>query len=130
MVMKDNSALPDGNNVYGYLRAHDGMQPVLRAVRQLVGENQAYVRVSGFDGAETLRFSTSRCDFESTPLDERDAHLLNGGVAGSVGEVAGFVAALSRQLSDAGIEHQFEIYDENGDLAQMIPTLGEPSSKE
>ena len=120
MVDVADDLLPDGNNVYGTVVAPDGMQPVLESVQRLVGKDNAYIYVSGYNGASTLHFSTQRCDFESTPLDDGSQHLLNGGVAGSVEAVIEFVKELSLHLSDAQIKHSFEVYDESEDLAFEI----------
>jgi hypothetical protein len=114
-------SVPDGNNVYGSVVAPNGMQPVLEVVQRLVGKDNAHIYVSGYNGASTLHFSTQRCDFESTPLDDGSRHLLNGGVAGSAKAVIGFVKELSHHLSDAQIEHSFEVYDESDDLVFEIP---------
>ena len=120
MVNIDGDSLPDGNNVYGSVIALNGMQHVLESVQRLVGKDNAYIYVSGYNGASTLHFSTQRCDFESTPLDDGGQHLLNGGVAGSVEDVIGFVRELSHHLSDAQIEHSFEVYDESENLVFEI----------
>lgn len=121
MNQLERDSLPDGNNVYGHVVAPKGMQPVLNAVQRFVGKDRAYIYVSGYNGASTLHISTDECDFESTPLDDGFRHLLNGGVAGSVDEVTEFVEKLSKHLSDAQIEHGFEVYDESRNLAAEIP---------
>jgi len=115
-MKKNNELLPCGNRVYGSFAAPDGMQPVLETVQNMIGNENAYIYVSGYNGASTLHFSNQKCDFESTPLDEGIQHLLNGGVAGSVLEVIEFVKELSHHLSDARIEHSFEVYDESEEL--------------
>src|SRR4051812_31600854 len=101
--------MSDFDNVYGHFVAPQGLDPVLRAVRRLVGEGQASVYTSQFDGAQTLRFSTDAVDFESTPHDGGTRHLLNGGVDGTLPEVANFVRTMSELLTEAGIEHRFEV---------------------
>jgi hypothetical protein len=115
-----DSSLPDGNNVYGIIVSASGLRPVLNAVQRFVGNDNAYIYVSGYNGVSTLYCSTEKCDFESTPLDDRFQYLLNGSVAGSVEDVTGFVKELSRCLSDAKIKHSFEIYDESENLAFEI----------
>ena len=113
--------MPEGNNVYGHVVAPHGLHPILQAVRQLVGENRASIYKSQFNRSETLHFSTDAVDFESTPLEDGRRHLINGGVGGDSNDVVAFVRAMSRLLTEAGVEHSFEIYDYNHNLVQTIP---------
>lgn len=113
--------IPDFNNVYGHIVVSNGLQPVLRVVNGLVGEGRAYIKKSQFNGAETLRIGTDNVNFESTPLEDAGRHLLSGGVGGSLEEVVEFVRALSRSLAQDGIEHRFEVYDDDQNLVQMLP---------
>jgi len=85
-----------------------------------VGEKRASIYKSQFNGVETLHLSTDAVDFESTPLEDGSRHLLNGGVAGDSNDVVGFVTAVSRLLTEAGIQHSFEVYDNNHNLVQLI----------
>jgi hypothetical protein len=112
--------LPEGNNVYGLIAAPQGLQPVLRAVERVVGGSRAYIKRSGCDGAETLHLRSDSADFESNHLDGGVQHLLSGGAGGSLEEVVAFVRALSESLSRSGIEHSFEVYDDQ-QLVQRIP---------
>ncbi len=114
---------PGGTNVYGHIIIPGGLAPVLNAVRHVKGVGQASIYVSGFDGSESLTLSSDLIDFRSEPLDH-GSQLLNGGVAGSIDTVVAFVARLSRALSDAGIEHHFEIYDEEVSLIKEFPGPG------
>lgn len=111
--------IPEGNNVYCLITAPQGLQPVLRAVEQVVGGGRAYIKRSGFNEAETLRLRSESADFESDYLDDGVQHLFSGGVGGSLEEVVAFVQALSMSLSLAGIEHSFEVYDDQH-LVQRI----------
>src|SRR5580704_14822116 len=102
---------PDGNNnVYGHIVAPLGLYPILQAVSSVIGEGRACIHKSQFNGAETLRFSTDCVDFESTPLEEGNQHLLNGGVGGTLEDHVAFVGAMSKALTEIGIEHRFEVY--------------------
>lgn len=112
--------IPHGNNVYGQVIAPEGLQPVLRAVERLIGENRVYIKKSQFSGAETLHFGTDDTQFDSTPLEEAGHHLVNGAVGGSLEDVVGFVRALSGSLPQEGIEHHFEVYDGER-LVQTFP---------
>ena len=96
------------------------MRPILRAVEQVVGRGHAYIKRSGFDGAETLHVLSESADFESDYLDDGVEHLFNGGVGGSLEEVVAFVRTLSESLSRSGIEHCFEVYDHQ-QLVQRLP---------
>jgi hypothetical protein len=113
--------MPDGNNVYGQIVSPDGLQPILRAARRLVGDGRASIYKAQFNGAETLRFTTETVDFESIPLKQGDRHLLNGGITGDSSEVVSFVEAMSRLLQEAGIEHSFEVYDAEKNLVRTVP---------
>jgi hypothetical protein len=101
----------EGNNVYGLITAPQGLQPVLRAVEQAISGGRVYIKRSGFNGAETLRIRSESADFETDSLGGEE-HLFNGGVGGSLEEVVAFVRALSESLSRSGIEHSFEVYDD------------------
>jgi hypothetical protein len=113
--------IPDGNNVYGHIVSSQGLQPVLRAMKRLIGEDRAYIYKSQFNGTETLHFDTDSIQLHSTPLEESGRHLLNGGVGGSLEDVVKFVGAMSRLLAEEGIEHSFEVYDADYNLVEMIP---------
>jgi len=114
------TVIPEGNNIYGLFTAPDGLQPVLRAIAQVVGGGRAYIKRSGFSGAETLYLRSESADFESDHLDEGAQHVFNGSVGGSLEEVVAFVRALSESLSRSGMEHSFEVYDDQ-QLVQRIP---------
>ncbi|WP_020471921.1 hypothetical protein [Zavarzinella formosa] len=111
---------PEGNNVYGHITAPQGLLPILHAVEQTVRGGQVHIKRSGFNGAETLRIRSELADFETDSLGGGE-HLFNGGVGGSLEEVVVFVRALSESLSRAGIEHSFEVYDDQ-QLVQQIPS--------
>lgn len=113
--------LTDRNNVFGMIKASHGLKPILRAIAGLVADGgRAAISRSGFDGATKVRMTTDAADFESTPLGGGE-HLLNGGVGGSIDEVLEFVRALSGALSEARVEHRFEVYDNDNQLVQIIP---------
>lgn len=99
-----------GNNVYGDLIAPQGLRYVSDALAPLIGDARASLYVSQFNGKETLRFSTEIANFESMPLEVQGHHFLNGHVIGTIDEVARFVEAMSKHLSDTSIQHRFEIY--------------------
>lgn len=113
--------LPEGNNVCGTITAPQGLQPVLRALGHLVDGGRAYIYRSQFNRAETLHLRSEAVDFDSDQLDDGIQHSFSGGVGGSMAEVVGFVRALSDALQTAGVEHRFEIYDEDQRLVQVIP---------
>lgn len=113
--------IPDKSNVFGTITAPQGLQSVLRALGHLVVEGRAHVYRSQFNGAETLRLHLEWAEMESSPLDNGIQHLFNGGVGGSLEEVVGFIHALSDALQSGGIEHRFEIYDEDQQLVHVIP---------
>jgi len=112
--------MPEGNNVCGILTAPDGLVPVLRAIEATVTDGRVWIYRSQFNGAETLRLQSESVDFESTPLNEGHQHLFNGGVAGTLDEVCSVVCQLSFVLSEAGIEHSFEISNDQ-QLLRRIP---------
>ena len=112
--------IPEGNNVYGIITAPQGLEPVLRAVEQLLVGGRAYIYRSQFKAAETLRLQSESADFETDHHDDGFQYLFNGGVGGSLEEVVGFVRLLSESLYRSGIEHSFEIYDDQ-QLVQRIP---------
>ena len=112
--------VPEGNNVYGIITAPQGLEPVLRAIEQVVSGGRASIYRSRFNGSETLRLRSESADFESDHLDDGVQHLFNGGVGGSLEEVVALVRALSESLSQSGIEHSFEVYDDQ-QLVQRIP---------
>lgn len=114
--------IPDFNNVYGHVVAPHSLEAVLRAVRPLAAGGQAWIKVSGYDGAPTLHLETDSLDFQTTPLGE-GRHLFNGGVGGTAGEVIALVENLSRALSAAGVEHAFEVYDEDQNLLRLVPAV-------
>jgi hypothetical protein len=100
------------NNVYGQLVAPDGLRPVLVALEKLLGPGQASLfRSRSTSTIETLRIRTDAADLESLPMPGGIDYLLNGAVAGSMDDVIAFVQRLSAGLSEAHIEHTFEIHD-------------------
>ncbi len=109
------------DNVYGVITAEQGVRHVLRAVEHLFAGGRTSVNRSSDHGAETLRLRSDQAEFESEPLADGVQHLFNGTVGGPLEQVLGFVRSLSEALRTAGIEHRFEVYDENQDLAQDIP---------
>lgn len=112
--------IPDPNNVHGVITGRHGLNPVLGAVKRLVGSGgRATLYRSGFDGAETLEFVTESAEFESTALRGGE-HLLNGGVCGPLEDVLAFVRALSGALSEAEVEHRFEVSDDRQRLVPII----------
>lgn len=112
--------IPEGNNVCGLITDLQGLQPVLRAVEEVVGVGQVYIKRSRFNGAETLHLRSESAEFDSDYLDVGMQHLFSGGVGGSLEEIVAFVRALSESLSRFGIEHSFEIYDDQ-QLVQRLP---------
>jgi hypothetical protein len=119
--------LPDRNNVYGEIRAARGLKPVLETIAELVGDRgRASVRRSGYDGSETLEFENESVDFESTPAGVRAEHLLTGGVGGTIEDVLAFVGALSAALSEVGVAHRLEVYDDQHKLVRVLSGSGWP----
>src|SRR5688572_24499419 len=82
--------IPRTNNVYSQVIAPDGLRPVLAAVERALGPGNASLYRSRAGGAEVLRIRSDTADFESLPLPGGIEHLLNGAVAGSSDDVAGF----------------------------------------
>jgi hypothetical protein len=112
--------IPEGNNVYGRLVTPLGLQAVLRALESLVAGGRAWVKVSGYDGSESLHLETASADFLSTPLED-GSHLYSGGVGGTEAQVLAFVQAMSDAVAAAGIWHSFEVYDEAQELIHVFP---------
>jgi hypothetical protein len=119
--------IPDCNNVHGLMTARHSLTPVLGAVERLVGSGgRATHYRSGFDGAKSLEFVTESAEFASAPLGGGE-HLLNGGVGGTLEDVLAFVRALSGVLSEAEVEHRFEVSDDRRRLLYFIPSSTEVS---
>ena len=115
----------------GYVVAPMGLQSVLQAVRRITAGCKADIYRSHFNGAETLHFSTASADFETTPLDYRTRHLLNGGASGNLQEVVALSKPCPKCLPRAGIEHSFEVYNNDDFLVQLISgTPTEPPSEQ
>ncbi len=112
--------IPEGNNVYGIITAPQGLEPILRAVEQVVGAGRASIYQWQFNGSTTLHLRSESADFESDHLDDGVQHLFSGSVGGSLEKVVAFVRLLSESLSRSGIEHSFEVYDDQ-QLVQRIP---------
>src|SRR5262245_12026208 len=112
--------IPDSYNVYGVVTAPQGLEPVLRAIEQDLIEGRAYIYRSQFNGAETLRLRSESADFDSDRLDDGVQHLFSGGVGGTLEDVVCFVRRLSDSFSRSGIEHVFEVYDDQ-ELVERIP---------
>ena len=107
--------IPKTNNVYGQIVAPDGLRPVLAAVEELLGPGCASLfRSRTSNASETLRIRTDAADLESLPLPGGIEHLLNGAVGGSANEVDAFVRALSAALTEAKVQHSFEVHDGRG----------------
>lgn len=103
--------IPRTNNVYGQVVAPDGLRPVLEAAKSVLGPGCASLfRGRGAD-AETLRIRSDACDFESLPLPGGMEHLLNGAVSGTPEQVMTFVRTLSAALTEARVEHTFDVHD-------------------
>lgn len=114
--------IPQKNNVFGTITAPKGLQPVLRALRNLVVGGRAFIYRSPINGAETLRLRLDRAVLETSPHANGIQLMFNGGVGGSADEVLGFVCTLSEALHAAGIQHCFEICGEDQQLVQVIPS--------
>lgn len=114
------SNVPDGNNVYAVLTAH-GLTKVERAAKHALGRDAVSVYRSAYDGGDTLKVRTESAYFETTLLGG-DEYLLSGGVGGSAEEIEAFVKKLSASLAAEGVTHQFEVYDDEGELLLLIPT--------
>ena len=65
-----------------------------------------------------LRSESAELDTDC--VEDGVQHTFNGSVGGSIEEVIDFVRRLSASLSGSGIEHCFEVYD-NQQLVQRIP---------
>jgi len=112
--------IPDGNNVCGQIEAPNGLEPIRAVLTRWLGDSGCSIYKSSYDGSEKIRLRTMGADFESTPLKD-GCHLFNGSVEGNLGSVETFIATLSSHLASIGIEHSFEIYDNEGILAKTIP---------
>jgi hypothetical protein len=99
------------NNVYGQVVAPDGLRAVFDAAERVVGPGCASLFHARAGGPKMLRIRTDAADLESIPLPGGMEHLLNGAVGGSTEEVAAFVRALSASLTEANVEHAFEVHD-------------------
>ena len=99
------------NNVYGQIVAPDGLGPLRDAVEQAFGPGCASLFHARPGSPEMIRIRTDAADFESLPLPGGMEHLLNGSVAGSPDEVAGFARKLSDALVEAKLEHSFDVHD-------------------
>ena len=107
--------IPRTNNVYGQIVAPDGLRPVLEAAEALLGPGCASLfRARTSNPTETLRIRTDVADMETLPLPGGIEYLLNGAVGGTAEEVATFVRKLSAALTEAKVEHSFEVHDGRG----------------
>ena len=113
---------PDYNNVYGHVIAPNGLTTVLENVRGTAGVRKAGIKVSGYDGSESLILSGDLIEFESEPI-ENDEHLLKGCIAGTIEEIIIFIGQLSHALSEAKLDHHFEVYNEEQILIKEFPDL-------
>jgi len=69
---------------------------------------------------EVIRVRTDVADFESLPLPGGMDHLFNGSVAGSSDEVAAFARLISDALTEAKLEHTFDVVDA-GRVVSSLP---------
>ena len=111
--------IPDGNNVYGIVKAPGGLRPVLAAAQTLDCWRSARIKTSGYSGEQTIRLESEDADFETERLSESE-HLFNGAVGGTLDQVINFVQRLSDALHAGGIDHHFEVYNAENDLAAAI----------
>lgn len=102
---------PQTNNVYGQIVAPDGLRPIVVALEKALGPGCVSVFNPRPGAPEVIRLRTDAADFESLPMPGGIDHLFNGSVAGSSEDVAAFVRRVSTALTDAKVEHTFDVVD-------------------
>ena len=99
------------NNVYGQIVAPDGLRPLVVALEKALGPGCVSVFSPRPGAPEIIRLRTDAADFESLPMPGGMDHLFNGSVAGSSDEVAAFARRISDALTEAKLEHTFDVVE-------------------
>lgn len=101
--------LPDTNNVYGIVDCGGRIQEFAARLRQF-RQAEVHVKVSQFDGAESVYMDTPGASFHAYKhLD--DEFLFNGAVAGPAETVCLYAKELRDVLGRGGFHARFEVYD-------------------
>lgn len=106
----------------GMICAPDGLESVLVAAHRARAWQRASLRVSGYDGSQTVRLEADGIEFDSEPLGGAGRHLFNGAMTGTITEAIAFVRILSQSFAAAGITHCLEIYDA---AKNLVTTFGD-----
>jgi hypothetical protein len=107
--------LPDRNNVYGLLIGANRLSELASLLQHEldVGDLDIGVKVSQFDGTETLSLNAEFLEFKAYPTGSGGEVLFNGAVAGDSSEVCAFVEKLYEILRENDFWPTLEVYDEN-----------------
>jgi alkanesulfonate monooxygenase SsuD/methylene tetrahydromethanopterin reductase-like flavin-dependent oxidoreductase (luciferase family) len=107
--------LPSSNNVYGLLSCDGRLQELAQLLRALLAatESEISIKISQFDGAQTLRVRTERAEFDAYLSGADRTFLFNGAVAGTAEQVCLFVQRLHKALQVAGFHPRLEVYDDD-----------------
>jgi len=115
--------IPDSNNVYGLIDCGGRVKEFAAALQRFQGA-EVRLKVSQFDGAESVRMDTPDASFHAyKSLDSE--FLFNGAVVGETELVCQFTRGLHNVLHQAGFRARFDVYDEDG---ATLATIGEDFS--
>lgn len=103
--------IPELNNVYGLIDC-SGRMKEFAATLQRFRDADVWLKVSNFDGTESIRMEISDATFQAYG-DHQSEFLFNGAVAGEEEMVCEFTRELHSLLRLAGFNVWFEIYDRN-----------------
>ncbi len=103
--------IPEFNNVYGLIDCSGRMKELV-ATLQRFRDADVWLKVSNFDGAESIRMEISDASFQAYG-DHQSEFLFNGAVAGEEKMVCEFTRELHGLLRLAGFNVWFDIYDRN-----------------
>ncbi len=101
--------LPDTNNVYGIVDCGGRVREFAARLRQF-RQAEVYVKVSQFDGAQSVFMDTPGASFHAYKYLD-DEFLFNGAVAGPAETVCLYTRELCDLLRQTGFPARFEIYD-------------------
>ena len=107
--------LPDRNNVYGLIACNQRLPELAKLLRDFlsVGDEEAHLKTSQFDGTQKLLLRTEKVEFDAYPTGQAPGEFLfNGAVAGDEHEVSTFVEELHRLLKNHGFQPRLEVYDD------------------
>jgi hypothetical protein len=112
--------IPESSNLYGLVDCRGRMEAFAAALRKCRGAN-VRLKVSQFNGDESVRMSTADSDLEAYKSLGNE-YLFNGAVAGDMAAIQEFATELHDILREAEFRSRFEL---TGDEGAILAAVGD-----